>query len=40
MPKQVGPIRGIGTIDGNLNFYRSEGEYWVRTKPGVDTDRF
>jgi hypothetical protein len=40
MPKQVGSIKGIGTIDGNLNFYRSEGEYRLRTKPGVDTDRF
>jgi hypothetical protein len=40
MPKQVGYIKGIGTIDGNINFYRSEGEYRVRTKPGVDTKRF
>ncbi|SHF19184.1 hypothetical protein [Flavisolibacter ginsengisoli] len=40
MPKQVGYIKGLGTIDGNLNFYRSEGEYRVRLKPGVDTHRF
>jgi hypothetical protein len=40
MPKQVGYIKGIGTIDGNLNFYRSQGEYRLRTKPGVNTHRF
>jgi hypothetical protein len=40
MPKQVGHIKGIGTIDGNLNFYRSQGQFLLRTKPGVDTDRF
>jgi hypothetical protein len=40
MPKQVGYIKGIGTIDGNINFYRSEGEYRVRIKPGVDSKRF
>jgi hypothetical protein len=40
MPKQVGYVKGIGTIDGNMNFYKSEGEYRLRTKPGVDTDRF
>ena len=40
MPKQVGYIKGLGTIDGNLNFYKSDGEYRLRTKPGVDTGRF
>jgi hypothetical protein len=40
MPKQVGYIKGLGTIDDNLNFYRSEGEYRLRTKPGVNTHRF
>ena len=40
MPKQVGYIKGLGTIDGNLNFYKSEGEYRLRAKPGVNTRRF
>ena len=40
MPKQVGYIKGLGTIDGNLNFYKSDGEYRLRTKPGVNTRRF
>ena len=34
--ESINPI--IGTI-GNLNYYKQEGEYRVRKKPGVTTER-
>jgi hypothetical protein len=41
MAKQTGYIKAIGTVDDNLNFYKTELDgFLVRLLPGVDTERF
>jgi hypothetical protein len=41
MAKQVGYVKAVGTVDGDINFYYDEEwGYLVRMLPGVDTKRF
>jgi hypothetical protein len=41
MAKQTGYIKAIGTVDDNVNFYKTELDgFLVRLLPGVDTERF
>jgi hypothetical protein len=41
MAKQTGYIKAIGTVDDNLNFYKTELDgFLVRLLPGVDSKRF
>jgi hypothetical protein len=41
MAKQTGYIKAIGTVDDNLNFYKTELDgFLVRLLPGVDSKRY
>jgi hypothetical protein len=41
MAKQTGYIKAIGTVDDNINFYKTELDgFLVRLLPGVDSKRF
>jgi hypothetical protein len=41
MAKQTGYIKAIGTVDDNINFYKTELDgFLVRLLPGVDSDRY
>jgi len=41
MAKQKGKIKAQGTVDENLNFYKTRlGDYLARMLPGVSSDRF
>jgi hypothetical protein len=41
MAKQTGYIKAIGTVDDNLNFYKTELDgFLVRLLPGVNTERY
>jgi hypothetical protein len=41
MAKQTGYIKAIGTVDDNINFYKTELDgFLVRLLPGVDSERY
>jgi hypothetical protein len=41
MAKQTGYIKAIGTVDDNINFYKTELDgFLVRLLPGVDSTRY